>query len=352
MPSLGMRSWRFGLAAFAAIALVGWSASGADPDLRPTATNDGRRQTGDGRSAPNSTVERSTSTVRPRFSASDSTIRPRPLPSSLPASLPQPSTAPAVSQRQNTALPYETDAPGQKVLVVGDSRLITEPERIGAALSESAPDWELVGIFGEGGATASVSPCELHPVAPVDCPSIARVHRHTQLDELLSRTDVDAIVVVTGPNEVSARRGDIPPIWDGVPVEENHITSAWNDALGQIRVCHRLWATQQSLSFVATSPPANEYAAATAAIAAGLNRWLGAAGLADRITLVPWGELADANVLTYWGEVGRPIAPELWFDRAVGDNLHLRAGGPGQVALGQAIGETLSRVSGTACNVR
>lgn len=381
MAVLERRPWRFGAAALVATMLVGWSASGEPldgaPDLaartglangasvasaeaprHPAVSSAGRT----GGSAPRTTVEpdvasKSAPVDRTRRSSSapsSSVLAARPQRSItvVQPSSPAPSLAPAASQVATTAKPYEADAPGQKVVVVGDSRLVIETERIAAALQEFAPNWELIGIFGERGATASVAPCAANPSGLVACPVEVQVHRHTQMDTLLSMTEVDAVVVVTGPNEVSARRGDSPPTWDGVAVSEEQVTSAWNAALGEISACHRLWATQQSRSFITTTEAGNSFAANTAAIASGLNNWLGANDLAGRVTTVPWGELADDNVDSFWAAAYHPISPELWFDEAAGDNLHLRAGGGGQLALGRAIGETLSQVEHEPCNVR
>lgn len=236
----------------------------------------------------------------------------------------------------------------RRVVVVGDSRLVGDPARTIGAIESTAAGWDVVGFLAEPGSTVDVSPCESNPVFSASCVNEVLVRKHSKIARAVARTDVDAVVFVFGPNDISAVRGDAPPTWDSHAVPINTVKAGWEANLKSTKACWRLWATQQSTTWTHTAP-GNPWAAYTSDIASSLNRWVSERSTAGRLSVVGWGATADANIVRWWND---PTAgSNLWFDRSKNDPQHPLSDGWGPVAEGIKIGEALN-VLPARCHAR
>lgn len=230
----------------------------------------------------------------------------------------------------------------REFVLLADSRAAIDTTRIAAVIESHAPGWN-VRILAVPGATARIAACSNWPSG---CKSVL-VGPHPDVARITADPSIDAVGFLFGPNEVSAVRGDVPPTWGGSATSIADVKNSWNQVLTGTKACIRLWATQQAPTWSWVTP--NSYGTWTTSIAAQLNDWVNAQGAAGRVSVIRWGETADADIKQFWWDSN--AGSNLWFSRAKNDPQHPISGGWGPVALGLKVAEALNS-AGKTCNQR
>lgn len=230
----------------------------------------------------------------------------------------------------------------RQFVLIADSRAAIDRDRIDAIIESRSPGWN-VKILAVPGATARIAPCTNWPAG---CRSVL-VGPHPNLAGVVGDGSIDAVGFLFGPNEVSAARGDLPPTWSGVAAPISSVRGSWNSVLTDTKACWRLWATQQEDTWAHVAP--NWYGELTSSIARQENDWVEAQATNGRVSIVRWGETADANVKMWWWSAAP--GSNLWFDRVKNDPQHPVAGGWGPAALAIKFSDSLNSLGGS-CNRR
>lgn len=191
----------------------------------------------------------------------------------------------------------------RKVLIVGDSLLFKDQYKIYQEIERDG-EWDVVNIEARLGATT---------------------YRHQTIDNALANTEVDALILSFGYNEISDIRGNIAR-----PVPRSAVEASWQTVVDVAKTNCLGWMTLQDAGW-------KKIGAKDTSTLMQMVRWMNnfIRTQGGKVLPVEWGPMIDINIIENW-----PNGSNLWVDS---DGFHPKEGTWAKNAMGIKMREMLEQ---------